>query len=384
MAGAQPETAENAETMRMKNFFWSFLFCLLLAAPAIYSAEHAVKRGLFVSVIQEPSTLSSREEILKLIEFSKKARVDTLFVQIYRANKAWFPSKVGDSGPYKAGLKSVGEDPFQLLIREARAAGIQVHAWLNLLSLSANTDAPLLKKYGTVILTRKPGGEKKTLEDYKIDNQYFLEPGDSRVRMELSTLVEEILLRYPALDGLQLDYIRYPDSHPFYGYTGMNIVRFRHDKGSRQSLSENNPAWKDWRRGQVTEMVELLAGTARAIRPAIQVSTTGCAPYSRAYHEAFQDWGSWLDRGLVDFVTMMDYPTDVPEFENTIAGARKKTRDFGKVNIGIGAYKLTQAPGVFTGQLESCEKAGGRGCVVFHYGSLLENPALKDPLLTQK
>lgn len=369
--------------MKMKPLFWNFLFCFLLAVPAVHPAQAEAKRGLFVSVIQDPPTLSSREEILKLVEFSKKARIDTLFVQIYRANKSWFPSAVADSEPYQACLKSVGEDPFQFLIQEAHAAGIQVHAWLNLLSLSANAEAPLLKKYGPEILTRK-SGEKKTLEDYKIDNQYFLEPGDSRVRAELSTLIEEILARYPSLDGLQLDYIRYPDSQPFYGYTDMNIARFLGDKGPRQSLSEDNPDWKDWRRGQVTEMVELLAGKARAIRPAIQVSTTGCAPYSRAYHEAFQDWGSWLDRELVDFVTMMNYPADVPQFESAIEGARKKTRHFEKVSIGVGAYKLTNAPAIFTGQLESCEKTGGRGCVVFHYGSLLESPALKEALLTQK
>ncbi len=366
----------------MKKYFWLSLFSFWMIAPAVSHAQPEARRGLFVSVIQEPQTLSSREAILELIEFSKKARIDTLFVQIYRANKAWFPSKTGDSGPYQACLESVGEDPFQLLIKEAHAAGIQVHAWLNLLSLSTNTDAPMLKKYGPEILTRKPG-EKKTIENYKIDNQYFLEPGDLRVREELSTMIEEILRQYPALDGLQLDYIRYPDSQPFYGYTEMNMARFQQARGQEQALSENNPAWKDWRRGQVTELVELLAKKARALRPEIRVSTTGCAPYSRAYHEAFQDWASWLDRKLVDFVTMMSYPADVPQFENNISGARDKTRNFEKVNIGIGAYKLLKSPEIFTGQLKSCEKAGGRGCVVFHYGSLLENPALAEPLLNQ-
>ena len=34
--------------------------------------------------------------MLALVAFAKKAQVGILFVQIYRANQAWFPSKIGD------------------------------------------------------------------------------------------------------------------------------------------------------------------------------------------------------------------------------------------------------------------------------------------------
>ena len=366
----------------MKNRFWIYLISLLLIFPAFGITKEPPRRGLFVSVIQEPQTLSSRAAIEQLINFSKRAKIDTLFVQIYRANKTWFSSKVGDSAPAKACYKSVGEDPFRLLINRAHAAGIEVHAWLNLLSLSQNAEAPILKKYGPGILTRKPG-EKKTLEDYKIDNQYFLEPGDTRVRGELSILIEEILRAYPELDGLQFDYVRYPDSKPFYGYTEQNIEHFKKSTGETL-VEESNPVWKEWRRNQVTELVEILTHQARAIRPKIQVSTTGCAPYVRAYHEAFQDWASWLDRGLVDFVTMMSYPPDRVTFEKYVSIARGTAVHFEKVNLGVGAYKLMKEPVIFEAVFHSCEKSGGRGCVVFHYGSLLENPALADPLISEK
>lgn len=367
----------------MKKIFAGLILFLMLM-PAAGQGEEISRHGLFVSVIQDPQTLASREAIQDLIRFSKKAGIDTLFVQIYRANKAWFPSEVGDKEPYETCLKSVGEDPFALLIREAHKEGIQVHAWLNLLSLSGNVNAPLLKKYGPSILTQKPGPEKKTIEDYKIDNQYFLEPGDPRVRGELSRLMEEILKNYPELDGIQMDYIRYPDSKPFYGYTDFNIARFKEVKGSSAITEESNPVWKDWRRAQVTETVELLAAKIRSLKKGIQISTTGCAPYSRAFHEAFQDWAVWLDRGLVDFVTMMSYPPDTATFEKYIAGVRTKPKDFGKVNLAVGAYKLGQVPEVFARQMEDCEKSGSRGCVVFHYGSLLDFPELEKPLLPAK
>ncbi len=336
-------------------------------------------RGLFVSVIQEPPVLSSRQEIKKLIDFSKKARVKILFIQIYRANKSWFASKVADSEPYETCLKKVSEDPLRLLIKEAHASGIQVHAWLNLMSLSANEKAPILKKYGPVILTRNLK-EKKVLADYKIDNQYFLEPGDPRVRRELSNLVGEIVRAYPSLDGIQFDYIRYPDKNPFYGYTRINLDRFKKTTG-RAAADESDSAWKDWRRDQVTELLEILVKKARQIHPGMQVSTTGLTAYSRAYHESFQDWQRWIKSGLVDFVTLMCYTKDTKEFEKDIADAKNKLGDLKKMNIAVGAYKFLDSPENFKRQFEICEGSASRGCAVLHYGNLLQNAELAGPLL---
>lgn len=362
----------------MKKTIHIFLLYLLLIFPVSSDCHASLNRGLFVSVIQQPPVLSSRQAIDGLIDFAKKSQCRILFVQIYRENKAWFPSRVADASPYRECLKNVSEDPFALLIKKAHAQGIQVHAWLNLLSLNENTQARLLKKYGVRILTKKPG-KKITLEDYKIDNQYFLEPGDPRVRRELLRIVEEVLRSYPDLDGLQFDYLRYPDKNPFYGYTEANVKRFRQATG-HQKTEESDPLWKDWRRRQVTEFLERLVKKARALRPAIVLSTTGCAPYSRAYHEAFQDWPSWLRRNLVDFVTVMSYAPNAADFESEILDAKKRVADFKKVNIGVGAYKLVRAPGIFKREWQLCEKSGCGACVTFHYGSLLENRMLADSL----
>ncbi len=376
--------------LRPQNLSWSkilqrvfvCLFSFLLAFPAPVECGELSRRGLFVSVIQDPPVLSNRQEIKTLIDFAKKARIQVLFVQVYRANKAWFLSKVADSEPYQMCFKNLSEDPFWLLIREAHASGIEVHAWLNLLSLSANQDAPLLKKYGPEILTRNLK-RKKELKDYKIDDQYFLEPGDPRVREALSTVVEEIIRAYPDLDGVQFDYIRYPDMHPAYGYTKMNVERFKKTTGLK-TIKEESQAWKRWKRDQVTGLLKHLVKKTRAIRPDIQISTTGLTPYSRAYLEAFQDWRSWLKTGLVDFVTLMCYSTDTAQFKRYISDAKTKIGDLKKINIAVGAYKLLDSPEIFEQQFEICEESGARSCVVLHYGSLLENIELTNSLTTDE
>lgn len=315
----------------------------------------------------------------ELIGFAKKTRVKILFVQIYRANQAWFSSKVGDPAPYEAARKALGEDPFAFLIKEAHAAGIEVHAWLNMLSLSANEEAPLLKKYGPRILTRNLD-KKKTLADYKIDSQYFLEPGDTDVRTELGALVGELVQAYPDLDGIQFDYIRYPDSHPQYGYTEANMDRFKRSTGLKK-IKEGSRAWNDWKRAQVTELLKMLIQKARAIRPNLQVSATGCMSYARALHEAFQDWPSWVNTGLVDFVTVMNYSADPDEYARWSAVAKTKITDVRKFFLGAPAYKLVKTPEVFETEWRLCERSGASLCAVFHYGSLLDSPALEKPLL---
>lgn len=366
----------------MKKRILSFLLFFLMAFPDVSQSKELLSRGLFVSVIQDPPVLSSREEIKNLIIFARKTHVKELYVQTYRANKSWFHSTIADQEPYETCFKNLSEDPFALLIKEAHASGIKVHAWMNLLSLSANEQAPLLKKYGTEILTRNLK-KKRKLKDYKIDGQYFLEPGDLRVREALSVLVGEILTAYPDLDGIQFDYIRYPDMHPAYGYTKMNMERYKKATG-RRTIEEQNESWKKWKRDQVTGLLERLVKKARAVRPNIQVSATGCMPYVRAYYEAFQDWPSWLKAGLVDFVTVMSYPPDILEFKKYLLEAKDKSLDFKKINVGIGAYKLLKSPGIFERQWELCEESKARACVVLHYGSLLENPVLTSSLTTSE
>jgi len=329
--------------------------------------------SLFVSLVQEPSIFSNRKNIKELVNFASSTGINTLFIQVYRENKAWFPSQTADSSPYEICRNDLSEDPLALIIRLAHQKGIQVHAWLNLLSLTQNQGSKFLKQYGTDILTRDVK-KKDNLRDYLIDSQYFLEPGDYRVRQDLAKIVGELLGAYPELDGVQFDYIRYPDKDPHYGYTKKNIERFKKSAGVR-AIDDESLVWKNWKRAQVTELLDCLVKAARNQRPGIQVSATGCMPYARAYYEAYQDWLFWIDKGLVDFVIIMDYSADPVEFRRWLKPIKEKLSDPSKVKVSVGAYKLVKDPEIFDREFRYAEEFGIT-TAVFHYGSLLENPRL--------
>ncbi|MBF0511738.1 MAG: family 10 glycosylhydrolase [Candidatus Omnitrophica bacterium] len=334
-------------------------------------AKNTLSRALFVSVIENPPVLTSRQQMLDLIDFAKKSGIHDLFVQVYYAGKAWFPSHIVDDSPYQQCRSRVQMDPLAFLIHQAHEKGLEVHAWINLLSLGKNVDSYFVRKYGVSILTCNLTA-KHSPEDYKIDNQYFLEPGDPRVSEDLTRIVQEILNHYPDLDGLQFDYIRYPDFNPHYGYTKSNVERFQKASGVR-NIEDGSLVWKNWKRFCVTAIVRRLGQTARSLKPHVRLSTTGCMPYIRAYEEAFQDWGEWLNQGLVDFVTIMDYSADVKEFERWIKAVKEKVQIWEKVKISVGAYKLLHTPKIFEQEYQLCEKMAS-SCAVFYYGSVLQSP----------
>jgi uncharacterized lipoprotein YddW (UPF0748 family) len=338
------------------------------------SNEKPQTLGLLVTSFGKPDVLFSRREISELITFAGKSQIKTLFVQIYKSNLAWFASNVADSSPYKAAVTAVGEDPFALLIREAHREGIEVYAWTNLLSLSNNKNAFLLKKYGPGILTRNKKS-KKVIEDYKIDGQYFLEPGDLLVREELSKVVEEIVRAYPQLDGLLFDYIRYPDSDTNCGHTTTNVERFKKATGLAE-IDDAGKDWRGWKRDQVTDLLKELVKKARTIRPKIQVATTGCLSYTRALYEAFQNWPMWVNSGLVDSVTAMDYSPDPEEYERRITEIKTKVKDFSKIDITVGAYKPATSLKSFQQEFKTCENSKAGACVLFYYASILQRPLL--------
>lgn len=358
----------------MRRAFWLFVVGLAVAA----AAHAAPRKALFVSVIQDPPVLTDRRAIDELVDYSKTAGVDTLYVQVYRENKAWFASKVGDDSFYRKAMETVGEDPFALLIRRAHERGIQVHAWVNLLSVGANKQARILEKHGARVLTRN-ASPKKFLDDYRIDNQFFLEPGDPRVSDAMAAMVGEVVRAYPDLDGVQLDYIRYPDWKPPYGRTRVNEERYKKATGAR-TIDEKSEAWINWRKEQVTGLVRRLSETAHAIRPELDVTTTGLTPYSRANLESSQDWKAWVDDGLIPYVTLMAYTADAAAFQKYIDDARRQFGTLERCNIAVAAYKLTGQPAAFDVQWRAAEDAGFRSVAVFHYGNLLENPELQSSL----
>jgi len=359
--------------------------------------------GVWITVFSPENVLGSKGNVDKLITSCKKTGIDQVYLQIYRADKAYYNSQITDKTPYETILSGAGSDTINYLLNEANKNEIKIYAWLNLLSLAQNTDANILKKYGEGIITKDPYGRtslqnnnKDALDKYYIrENQLFLEPGDKRVRDYLTSIAEEIIKTYPKFSGLHLDYIRYPAAIPFipgsrfsshgisYGYTDINTANFKEANGldinNMYQTRKNFKKWDDWRKKQVTLLVKEISNRVRSISPSYEISCTIVPSIERTYLVTFQDWTEWLKKNYIDYIVVMNYTDDADFFELTSKSLLEP--DFGgKIYMGVGAYLFKDNPDLFKNQLESLKKISPDGIIIFSYDNIAENEEFQEIL----
>ena len=190
------------------------------------AATTVARRALWVLAEGSQRVLDDAERVETLLADAAALGATDLIVQVYRAGRAWYDADLADATPYREAIEAGGADALALLLE--RAAGrFRVHAWVNVLSLAKNLDAPILAELGRdAVHTDRKG---RSLLDYpkfevpQPDRGYYrmgtpglyLDPAAPGVAQRLAATFAELLTRYPRLEGLHLDYIRYPDVLPF-------------------------------------------------------------------------------------------------------------------------------------------------------------------------
>ncbi|MGB3112792.1 MAG: family 10 glycosylhydrolase [Candidatus Omnitrophota bacterium] len=360
--------------------------------------------GVWVTVFSPEKILYSKENADRLIASCKEAGIDHVYVQVYRAGKAYYDSRITDKAPYLKIQESSKTDILDYIIKKAKKNDIKIYAWINLLSLARNKDAFILLKFGDEVLTRDQYGrtplvdnKKDELDKYFIrENQLFLEPGNEKVRKHLTEITEEIIRRYPGLDGLHLDYIRYPSVVPFapgsrftppgvgYGYGKENIENFRKATGldvkTMAGSRENFFKWDSWRRDQVTAMVREISDKVRKIAPDKEISCAIVPSVERTYQVNFQDWTRWLREKYVDWVVAMSY-TDDPQQMKLYSRSMLLPQFEEKIYIGVGAFLLKGKAEIFKEELDSLKGMNPGGIVIFSYDDIAQDPELRKSLV---
>ena len=361
----------------------------------------AWRRGLWVLCQGSQRVLDHSEAIPRLIEDASALGATDLFVQVYRGGRAWFDSSLADAGPYRSLREANGVDTLAALLTHAHAAELRVHAWVNVLSLADNRRAPLIETLGRdAVLVDQRG---RSILDYpKLDvpppdRSYYrmgtpavwIDPAAPGVAAHLAETFGELLAHYPGLDGLHLDYIRYPGVLPFapgsrfgvgldFGHGEPTRARFRAETGleaPRGSRLANANRWDAWRRDKVTELVRAIGDAAHAARPGLLLSAAVWSHADRAYLSIGQDWRRWLEEGLLDFAVPMTYTLDTRLFRyqaEALAPARLAPR----VWIGIGAWLFAKQPARAVEQVRLARAAGAAGDALFSWDSIAEAPEL--------
>ena len=352
--------------------------------------------GLWVLAEGSERALESPEKIAALVERASQLRASDLFVQVHRGGRSWFPSTHADDAPYREfrAAHPDGPDALADLVARAHARGIRVHAWFNCLNLSANRDAPIVKSIGRdAVLVDRQGRSLLDYPDGKVpepDGHWleletpgiWLDPAVPAVVDALAATVDDLVRAEPDLDGLQLDYIRYPYALPMipgsrfrgldFGYGEIAKARFTAEHGS----FEAGDAWDEFRRARVSELVERLRGH---IPPGWKLSAAVLAFADRAYLTSLQDWRAWLEDGRLDFAVAMAYTRDDRLFRYHAHALR-----FGiggeRLWLGIGAWLTVDDPARILHQLELAREVKPAGVSLFSYDALVAKPPALEAL----
>ena len=125
------------------------------------------------------------------------------------------------------------------------------------------------------------------------------------------------------LDGLHLDYIRYPGRNGC--YCPLHRIAFEKDKGHPipnwpADVLPGGPLAADYDtflRTQLTALVARLSRQLRAAHPSIRLSAA-VYPTPASAAENAQDWPSWIRDGHLDYVSPMLYTADADRFASML------------------------------------------------------------------
>jgi uncharacterized lipoprotein YddW (UPF0748 family) len=279
-------------------------------------------RGIWVDAYREG--FKTREQVDRLIADARRANINALLVQMRARGDAFYAKSLEPRT--EDGDLAAGFDPLAYLVERAHAQQprIEVQAWIivtNVWGSQTRTPADPRHVYnqhgpgavgGDDWLARREDGATWS-------RGYFIDPGHPDAAKYTTDVALNIVREYD-VDGLHLDYIRYPERADglSWGYNETSIARFNAQNNRAGRPAGNDPLWNQWRRDQVSALVRSIYQGALAIKPQVKISaavipwadgprTDADWQKTAAYTSVFQDWRSWLEEGILDQAMPMTY-----------------------------------------------------------------------------
>ena len=283
----------------------------------------------------------SRQGLARLFDNMQAAGINTVFLETVNAGFPIYPSRVA---PQQNPLTQ-GWNPLADAVELAHERNMELHAWMWVFAAGNLRHNAILAKSDEFLgpsLAAHPdwvGYDQAGSPIPLGQTKPFYDPANPAVREYLLRLADEMISEYD-VDGLQLDYIRYPFQDPSelrtYGYgfaarrqfqrqTGVDPINLTPlvdpwlPRAERDRQLALWAAWNDFRIEQVTSFVAETSALVRRKRPDITLSAAVFAmPEDERLLKIQQDWNTWAEEGLVDWIVLMSYAQDANRFSELI------------------------------------------------------------------
>jgi len=263
-------------------------------------------------------------------------------------------------------------DQLAACLAAAKPCGLRVHAWLYCFSADQATDdrMAVFRSKGWLI-SGEDGRERR-----------WLDPAASEVREQLIQAARELATHY-AIDGVHIDFVRYPD---YAGCLGPSVQkRFESFIGKRVAnwpdevkLGQWHAEFMRWRCDQVTELVSGMRNMLRLEAPGKLLTAAVYGKYPSCMDAVGQDWESWLRQGYVDYLLPMDYTENMDLF-NELVKDQARARWLRKhmiPGIGVTAAESRLDAAQTIDQLRVVREEGCAGFALFDLNTYLEREIL--------
>lgn len=262
----------------------------------------------------------SEADLAEIFDRMALAGINTVFFETVNSSYTIYPSEVA---PQQNPLVK-GWDPLKAAVKLAHDRGMELHAWVwtfAAVNQRHNTILGLPRNYLGPVLSRHPDWGITDHEGSRFhysSGKIFLDPANPEVRRYLRSLVTEIATDYE-VDGIHLDYIRYPFQSPTgkmtYGYGVAAREQFKGQTGyDPMELNPYHPLWSKWtefRIEQVDSFVAEVSQNLKQLRPELTLSTAVFPmPKRERLNKIQQHWEKWVGKEWIDLLIPMTYAKD--------------------------------------------------------------------------
>lgn len=319
-----------------------------------------------IQAIDARSRERQKQELIRILDQYQRANINTVIFQTRVRAALLYPSKIE---PWELSLTGVagkdpGYDPLAFCIDECHKRGMELHAWVVCIPIGTKERQA---KYGAASLTRKRPELVKTAKG----GEMFMIPGKPETADYIANICKEIVENYD-VDGISLDYIRYPES--IYNFSDENL----YPRASSQSKA-------DWKRENITRIVRRVHDVVKPIKPWVKLSSSPIGKYKdtsrysaggwNGYNAVWQDPILWLKEDWQDLLFPMMYFTGNNYYPFLFQWAEMANGH--PICPGLGIYFLDPREGRWTLNEVRAEmhtaRNSGIGGIAFYRGEFLTN-----------
>ena len=262
--------------------------------------------------------------------------LNTVFVHARSHGDAYYKSDLYPWSKYVTGTigNTPDYDPFAIMVEQAHAYGLSIHAWINPLRLCSDSEiGSVSAKYAVGSWYQNSSTRGKYV--VKVGSYWYLNPAYEEVTDLIAAGAAEIVAKYN-VDGLHIDDYFYPTTDE--NFDKENYLSYKN------SVSYPLPL-DDYRRTAVSQFVSAVYRIVKGKDDNLKFGISPQADIQKNRNNLYADIEKWCaDDGYIDYIMPQIYfgfecPLDDFKFENCLENWLSIPRFNTEIYVGLGLYR---------------------------------------------